>query len=206
MFPPTKAVFSGIDILLSVSISVVISTPISAHIQNYQTAKGVGASYDALVDIFECVDHFLRRLSIYNEIPPTPVMTEMVIKIMAELITVLALATKQMKQGRFSMSSLVFSCKRSLKTYIVAEKYAKKILGEKDIESVLDRLNRLTLEESKMTATQTLEVVCRLVNNMQVLMEGAHHQYIDTCVALYTFMVDGKASTDDIRQTLGASG
>jgi hypothetical protein len=66
----------------------------------------VGASYDALVDIFECVDNFLRRLSIYNEIPPTPAMTEMVIKIMAELITVLALATKQMKQGRFSMSSL----------------------------------------------------------------------------------------------------
>ena len=58
--------------------------------------------------------------------------------------------------------------------YLVAEKYAKKFLGEKDIESVLDRLNRLTLEESKITATQTLEVVCRLVNKMEVVMEGAH--------------------------------
>lgn len=63
-------------------------------------------------------------------------------------------------------------------TYLVAEKYAKKILGEKDIESVLERLNRLTLGESKVTATQTLEVVCRLVNNMQVLMEGTHRQYV----------------------------
>jgi hypothetical protein len=62
--------------------------------------------------------------------------------------------------------------------YLVTEKYAKTILGEKDIESVLVRLDRLTLEESKITATQTLEVVCRLVNNMQVSMEGAHHQYI----------------------------
>ncbi len=61
--------------------------------------------------------------------------------------------------------------------YLVAEKYAKKILGEKDIESVLGRLDRLTLEESKMAGTQTLEVVCRLVNNMQVLMEGAYRQY-----------------------------
>jgi hypothetical protein len=61
-------------------------------------------SYDALVDIFECIENFLRRLNIYTE--PTPAMTEMVIKIMAELITVLALATKQMKQGRFSTSSL----------------------------------------------------------------------------------------------------
>jgi hypothetical protein len=47
-------------------------------------------------------------------------------------------------------------------------------LGEKDIESILQRLDRLTLEEFRMTATQTLNVVCGLVNNMQVVMEGAH--------------------------------
>jgi hypothetical protein len=63
-------------------------------------------------------------------------------------------------------------------TYHVAEKYAKKVFGEKDIESVLDRLDRLTLEESKMTATQTLDVVCRLVNKIQVVMEGAHRHYV----------------------------
>ena len=34
--------------------------------------------------------------------------------------------------------------------YLLAEKYGKKILGEKDIESVLKQLNRLTLEESKI--------------------------------------------------------
>ena len=60
----------------------------------------------------------------------------------------------------------------------VAEKYAKKILGEKDIESVLLRLDRLTLEESKMTAAQTLDVAYGLVKNMQVVMEGAHSQFI----------------------------
>jgi hypothetical protein len=59
----------------------------------------------------------------------------------------------------------------------VAEKYAKKLLGDKDIESVLLRLDRLTLEESKMTVAQTLEVVYGLVNNMQVVMEGAHGQF-----------------------------
>jgi hypothetical protein len=62
--------------------------------------------------------------------------------------------------------------------YLVAEKYAKKNLGEKDIESVLDRLDRLTLEESKITAAQTLDVVYRLVNKMQVVMEGAHRQCV----------------------------
>ena len=62
--------------------------------------------------------------------------------------------------------------------YLVAEKSAKKILGEKDIESVLDRLDRLTLEESKTTAAQTLDVVCRLVNKMQVVMDGAYRQHV----------------------------
>jgi hypothetical protein len=62
--------------------------------------------------------------------------------------------------------------------YSVAEKYAKKLLGEKDIESVLDRLDRLTLEESKITAAQTLDVVYRLVNKTQVVMEGVHLQCV----------------------------
>ena len=54
------------------------------------------------------------------------------------------------------------------------EKYARKLLGEKDIKSVLQRLDQLTLEESKVTVAQTLDVVYGLVNNMQVVMEGAH--------------------------------
>ena len=58
--------------------------------------------------------------------------------------------------------------------YSVAEKYAKKVLGERDIELVLQRLDRLTLDESKMTVAQTLEVVYGLVNSMQVVMEGKH--------------------------------
>ena len=62
--------------------------------------------------------------------------------------------------------------------YLVAEKYAKKLLGEKEIESVLDRLDRLTDEESKMTVAQTYDVVCRLVNGMQVVIEGTHIKYV----------------------------
>ena len=60
----------------------------------------------------------------------------------------------------------------------MAEKYAKKLLGEKEIESVLDRLDRLTDEESKVTVTQTYEVVCRLVSKMQVVLEGTHLKYV----------------------------
>ena len=87
-------------------ITLVISAPLLFYLENCQTAKGVRESYDTLVDIFECIENFLRRLDIYIKVPPTPAIAEMVIKIMAELITVLALATKQIEQGRFSTSAL----------------------------------------------------------------------------------------------------
>jgi len=67
-----------------------------------QTAKYVRESYDALVDIFECIENFLSRLKIYTQIQPTSAMTIMIVKIMVELLTVLALATKQINQGRLS--------------------------------------------------------------------------------------------------------
>ena len=67
-----------------------------------KAASGVSSSYDALVDLFECLGSFLKRLRIYTDLPLTPLMTEMSVKIMAELLSVFALATKQIKQGRFS--------------------------------------------------------------------------------------------------------
>jgi len=56
-----------------------------------------------------------------------------------------------------------------------------------------------------MTAAQTLDIVYGLVNNMQVVMKGAHRLLICTSVVRRTHLVDGKASTDDIQETLGAS-
>ena len=60
-----------------------------------------------MVDLFESFDNFLSRLNIYAEIPPTPALTDVLIKIIVELIATLALATKQVKQGRFSEFILV---------------------------------------------------------------------------------------------------
>lgn len=72
----------------------------------YQAAKGIVDSYDALIDLLESMEHFLKRLDIYTRIPPTPVMDELVVKITVELISTLALATKELKQGRPSESEL----------------------------------------------------------------------------------------------------
>ena len=56
-----------------------------------------------------------------------------------------------------------------------------------------------------MTAAQTLDVVYGLVSNMQVVMEGTHCLLVLMSVVRCTNLVGGKASTDDIRETLGAS-
>ena len=58
-------------------------------------------------------------------------------------------------------------------TQHASEKFAKKLLGESDIEAVLQRLDRLTKEEGRMTMAQTLEVVFGLMNNVKVVMNGA---------------------------------
>jgi hypothetical protein len=64
--------------------------------------KDISASYDALVDLFASFENFLSRLSIYTEVAPTPALTSVLVKILVELLNTLALATKQVKQGRFS--------------------------------------------------------------------------------------------------------
>jgi ribosomal 50S subunit-associated protein YjgA (DUF615 family) len=55
-----------------------------------------------------------------------------------------------------------------------AVKYVKKGFGEKDVEAILQRLDRLTQDEARTTAAQTLEVVYGLVKNIGVVMDGEH--------------------------------
>ena len=135
-----------------------------------QAASGVTSSYDALLDLFECIGNFLKRLEIYTTIPPTPTMTDIVIRIMVELLSVLALATKQINQGRFSKRAITYTLPVA---QCATEKFAKKLLGESEIEAILQRLDRLTQDEARMTVAQTLGVVHGLVGNMKVVMEGA---------------------------------
>ena len=67
-----------------------------------QAAKDVRASQDTLVDIFERIEMFFRRLEVYTEVPPTAEMMNLIIEIMAEVLSILGIATKEMKQSRIS--------------------------------------------------------------------------------------------------------
>ena len=68
--------------------------------ETYQAVKDVNTSYDALVNLLESMEHFINRLDIYTRIPSTGAMAEIIVKIMVELLSTLALVTKQIKQKR----------------------------------------------------------------------------------------------------------
>ena len=76
-----------------------------SNVSVYQAVKDVSASYDLLIVLFETINHFICRLEIYTKIPLTTAMTVIVVKKLAEVLSVLSLATKQVKQGRISVSS-----------------------------------------------------------------------------------------------------
>ena len=47
-----------------------------------------------------------------------------------------------------------------------------KLRGEKEIEATIQRLDRLTLDEGRATAAQTLEVVHGLLQQKRAIMDG----------------------------------
>jgi hypothetical protein len=72
----------------------------------HQVTKGVKTGYKPLLDLLESIKLLLRHLDIYIQLPPTPDMDEMVVKIMAEILITLALVTKDLNQEQPSESSL----------------------------------------------------------------------------------------------------
>lgn len=67
-----------------------------------QAAKEVEASQEALIDIFGRIECFFKRLESYTAVRPTDAMTDVIVKIMVEVLDIFAIATKEMKQGKAS--------------------------------------------------------------------------------------------------------
>jgi len=69
-----------------------------------QAAKDVSGSQDTLVDLFNRIEYFFRRLEVYTEVPPTSAMTDIIIQILVEVLSIVAMATKELKRGPLSES------------------------------------------------------------------------------------------------------
>jgi hypothetical protein len=111
-----------------------------------------------LIDIFVRIEGFFKRLESYTEVRPTAAMTDVIVKIMIEVLSILAIATKEIKQGRSSES---IDIHKLLFTYLF-RKILKKLLGKNDIEDALKKLDTLTMEEARMAIAETLKVTNRV--------------------------------------------
>jgi hypothetical protein len=94
---------------------------ISCDIRVSQAFKGVTVDLDSLVDLLESIEDILKHLDIYTKVPPTPAMTEIVMKIFVELLSTLALATKQIRQGQLSGSILADALPDSMQRREICE-------------------------------------------------------------------------------------
>ena len=69
---------------------------------NYQAVKDIGASHDILIHLLERIHFFVQRLKSYTGMSLTNESTELLGKIMAQLVLILALSTKAMTDKRIS--------------------------------------------------------------------------------------------------------
>ena len=74
----------------------------------FQAIKGVRAGQDALLDSFERIEMFFRRLETYTAMPPTILaeMIDIIIQIVVEVFSVLGIATNEIRQSRMGQCSL----------------------------------------------------------------------------------------------------
>ncbi|KAH9170741.1 hypothetical protein EDB89DRAFT_1251142 [Lactarius sanguifluus] len=101
--------------------------------------QDVRAGQNAVVDLFGRLEYFFKRLEKYIEVRPTVAMADIIVKIMVEVLSILGIVTKEIAQGR-------------------TKKYLKKLIGRKEVEDALQRLDALTQEEARMAAAEALAI------------------------------------------------
>jgi hypothetical protein len=164
----------------------------------FQAAKDVDASEDMLVGLFGRIENFFRRLESYTEVRPTGAMMDIIVNIMIEVLTILGIATKEIKQRR---ASELIATNWSDLTYGYAEKYMKKLLGKNDIESALKRLDALTQEEARMATVEVLKMMRSVDDKVNVVLDGARYIVIKPSTLCQTFVfLDGRETKQVTQQ------
>ena len=127
-------------------------------------------------------------------------MSGLVTKIMVEVLSILSLMTKHIRQARLGRLLYIIIC---LVSDVFLEMFARKLLGESEIQDVLHRLDRLTLDEARITGTETLQVIHGLVRNLRLIINGTLLSLHGVLIAHKAVRIDGTISMHDIWQALG---
>src|ERR1700761_1525749 len=113
---------------------------------------------------------FFKRLEKYIKVRPTAALTDVIVKIMVEVLSILGIVTKEIGQGKLSTSF------RHLDIYakfdVRAERFFKKLVGMKDVEDALQRMDKLTQEEALMAAAEGLTITREIGDKIEGVDEG----------------------------------
>ena len=149
-------------------------------------------SYEALVSQFECIHLFLRRL---DHCTFTPDATELLAKIMAQILSILALSTKAVKENRISW---VFIRSEILVADYGIEKLMKKVVGKTEVEDALQKLDLLTKEDNlTMMVARNLEDTHHFDDDATIFEESFQDIYDNVRVTQEVFSDVGS----DVKET-----
>ena len=136
----------------------------------HQAAKDVRESHDTLVDIFERMEMFFRRVEVYTEVEPSAEIMDIIIEIMVQVISIIGIATKDIKESRISkfyltnLLQLIEGC---------SGKLGKRLIGKTVIEDALKRLDKLAHEEGRMGIAQNLNATHAVGERVVEMIRGA---------------------------------
>ena len=103
------------------------------------------------------------RLEKYIAVRPTKAMMAVIVEIMVQVISILGIVTKEIKEGRTSRLLLVYIFP-NLTFY--AEKFAKRLFGINHLNGAFQQLDKLTQEEALMAEAETLVIAARVDKNV----------------------------------------
>jgi DNA repair ATPase RecN len=91
-------------------------------------------------------------------------MMDAIVKLLAEVLCILAIATKEIKEN--CASKLILGDRSALSAYCSSETFVKKLAGRSDIEDALQRLETVIVEEARMAATEALKGIHDVQNTL----------------------------------------
>ncbi|KAJ7059439.1 hypothetical protein C8F01DRAFT_1231926 [Mycena amicta] len=115
-----------------------------------QAAKNVSARYDSIIDLCELLHSFLERLRVYLSVHLPENMQEVVVRILAHLLSVFGLATKEIKHNRFGS-------------------YLRTLIGQTDVQEMLKKLNDLIEAEQSMGVANAMVFSREILDHVQGL-------------------------------------
>lgn len=116
--------------------------------------SAINAAPGALLELLERIENVFRQLETYINIPMNAGMMDAIVEVLTEVLCILAIATNEINQNR--ASEFIFEARSTRLVYLSTETFLKKLVGRKDIEDAIQRLEKVTSQEARMAAAEAL--------------------------------------------------